>query len=77
MLKPDDSLFFYTDGITEAFNRNEEEFGEERLGEALKNKNGHSVNDIVHQVIEGVRTFTEGTEQSDDITCLALKYCNR
>ena len=74
MLKPGDTLFFYTDGVNEAFNTNNEEFGEERLGEALKNKNGISANDIVQQVIENVRIFTEGAEQSDDITCMALKY---
>jgi sigma-B regulation protein RsbU (phosphoserine phosphatase) len=74
MLKPGDSLFFYTDGINEAFNAGDEEFGEERLEKELNNQNGRNVNDIVHQVIESVQNFTEGTGQSDDITCLALKY---
>jgi len=74
ILKPGDSLFFYTDGVNEAFNKDNEEFRESRLEEALKNNVTQSVNEVVNQVIESVRNFTEGAEQSDDITCLALKY---
>ena len=39
MIKPGESLFFYTDGITEAFNKDEEEFQETRLAGILDNKN--------------------------------------
>jgi phosphoserine phosphatase RsbU/P len=74
MLKPDDSLFFYTDGVTEAFNKNEEEFLEQRLVDSLQNSHTVSPDKLVNKIICDVQTFTNGIEQSDDITCLALKY---
>ncbi len=74
MIKPGESLFFYTDGITEAFNKDEEEFQETRLAGILDNKNSFTTNDLVQHVFEDVQSFSEGVEQSDDITCLALKY---
>lgn len=73
MLKPGESLFFYTDGVTEAFNKDEEEFQESRLEELLLNKNTFSATDCVQQVFDNVQTFTDGVEQSDDITCLSLR----
>ena len=74
MLKPNDSLFFYTDGVTEAFNKNEEEFLEQRLVDSLQNSHTVSPDKLVNKIICEVQTFTNGIEQSDDITCLALKY---
>jgi sigma-B regulation protein RsbU (phosphoserine phosphatase) len=76
MLKPDDILFFYTDGVTEAFNKNEEEFLEQRLVDSLQNSHTVSPDKLVNKIICEVQTFTNGIEQSDDITCLALKYLN-
>lgn len=73
-INPGESLFFYTDGITEAFNNENEEFKESRLAEILVNKNVLSTNDLVDYVISIVKSFSDGTEQSDDITCLALKF---
>ena len=74
MLKPDDYLFFYTDGVTEAFNKNEEEFLEQRLVDSLQNSNTISADKLVDKIIYDVQTHINGFEQSDDITCLALKY---
>lgn len=73
-LNPGEILFFYTDGITEAFNKEDDEFNESRLVNSLLNKIPQSVNDIVNNVITDVQTFSYGAEQSDDITCLALKF---
>lgn len=74
MLKQGESLFFYTDGVTESFNKDNEEFKEKRLEELLINKNILSSADIINQVFESVQSFSNGVEQSDDITCVALKY---
>ncbi|OGU51957.1 MAG: fused response regulator/phosphatase [Ignavibacteria bacterium GWC2_36_12] len=74
MIQPGESLLFYTDGVTEAFNKNEEEFQETRLSEILFNKNSSTTSDLVQHVFKNIQSFTEGVEQSDDITCLALKY---
>ena len=74
IIKPGESLFFYTDGVTEAFNKDAEEFQEARLEKSLANKNSLSANELVENVFEVVQAYSEGTEQSDDITCVALKY---
>ena len=74
MIQLGESLLFYTDGVTEAFNKNEEEFQETRLSEILFNKNSSTTSDLVQHVFKNIQSFTEGVEQSDDITCLALKY---
>lgn len=77
MLKPGESIFLYTDGVTEAFNSNEEDFKEERLLQSLKINSVLSAEKIVGNVFEAVKNFTNGVEQSDDITCLALKYLKK
>ncbi len=74
MIQPGESLFFYTDGVTEAFNKENEEFQEKRLEQILLNKNGLSAIDLIESVISNVKTFSDSSEQSDDITCLALKF---
>jgi len=74
MLQPGERIFFYTDGITEAFNSDNEEFDEINLEKSLTNNNGLNSEEIVDKVINDVKLFSNGTEQSDDITCLNLKY---
>ena len=73
-INPGETLFFYTDGITEAFNKETEEFNEIQLVNSLLDKNSQTVMDIVNSVINDVKSFSDGAEQSDDITCLALKF---
>lgn len=67
-LGPGDSLFLYTDGVTEAMNRHGEQYGEARLEAALK-RVGKT---FVSEIGEDIAAFTAGAEQSDDITMLAL-----
>ena len=74
MIKPGDSLIFYTDGVTESFNKEGEEFQETGLEKILSGKYSLNVTDLVQHVFQEVQSFSEGVEQSDDITCLALKY---
>jgi sigma-B regulation protein RsbU (phosphoserine phosphatase) len=74
MISPGDIIFFYTDGVTEAFNKNEEEYLEKRLIDSLQYCNTGNADNLVDKIISNVQTFTNGIEQSDDITCLALKY---
>lgn len=73
-LNQGETLFFYTDGVTESFNYEDEEFQVHRLVESLVNKNTLSADDLVNYVINKVKSFAGATEQSDDITCLALKF---
>jgi len=64
-----DSLFFYTDGITEGVSNEGLMFGEDRL-KALLNK--HSDNPL-EQLIEGFHQFKVGTEQEDDVSVVQIK----
>ncbi|HEX5131305.1 MAG TPA: SpoIIE family protein phosphatase [Candidatus Krumholzibacteria bacterium] len=73
-LRPGDTVFIYSDGVTEAFDAEGNEFEEERLEAVLRDKAGASLEGIVGGVIEAVQAFATGVEQSDDITCLALRY---
>ena len=69
-----DSLFLYTDGITEACNTTEDEFGEDRLDDQLATENRSAMGDLVDVVVKAVEEFALGMEQFDDMTCLALRW---
>lgn len=69
LLKNGDTVFLYTDGVNEAVNVKDEFFGTDRLEDILKNHGNEKCVDIV---LDEVRSFAEGTQQSDDITMLSL-----
>ena len=73
-LKPGDRLFLYTDGVTESFSRSEELFGEERLSEALEETISLNGEDMLANLYNKICDFSEGVEQSDDITMFVLDY---
>ena len=77
MLQPGETLFLITDGITEAMNPGEEMFGEKRTEESLQSHAGESLNDLVENMIKEVQAFAGAQEQSDDMTCLTLRYFGR
>jgi serine phosphatase RsbU (regulator of sigma subunit) len=68
-LFPGDVLILYTDGVTEAFNKGGEEFGEERLLQALRRSRNGSAQAILASIVEEARQFSQG-EQHDDITAI-------
>jgi len=74
MLQPGETLFLITDGITEAMNTREEMFGEERSRAALQTHAGKPLHELLEKVIEEVQAFAGAQEQSDDMTCLTLRY---
>ena len=71
-LHPGDTLVLYTDGVTESFNAEEEEFGEQRLIEALQQCRGLSANRLLASVVEEIQKFSPH-EQHDDITLIVAK----
>lgn len=73
-LAPGERLFLYTDGIPEAMTAAHDEFGAPRMQEALASMAGAPAQSIVEHVLEAVTAFTQGAEQSDDITCLVIAY---
>ena len=72
-LEPGDTLFMYTDGVTEAENKNHDQFGESRLEEALAECKGADSKHIVDTVNAKVKEFINGAAQSDDITQLVIR----
>jgi len=73
-LKPGDSIFLYTDGVTEAQNNNEELFGEERLVKYLDSHQFASPKELITALRGEIDTFSDGREQFDDITMLSLNF---
>lgn len=73
-LEPGDSLFVYTDGVTEATNGAEELFGGERMLDALNRDPDAKVTQIVDSVQNAMNDFVDGAPQFDDFTMLAMKF---
>lgn len=72
-LEHGDTLVLFTDGVTEAMNPHNEEFGSKRLNDVLGGLASCRSQQIVETVKSSVREFADGAEQSDDITMLVLK----
>lgn len=68
-----DVLVLYTDGVTEAFNQNDEEFGEGRLMDAVCASRGMSAREILDTIFRRVTEFTGDAMQSDDITLVIVR----
>jgi sigma-B regulation protein RsbU (phosphoserine phosphatase) len=68
-----DTLLIFSDGITEAFNEEEEQFGEKRLEEVVRGCIDCSAAEIVDEIISSVRQFAGEMEQSDDMTLMMIK----
>ncbi len=69
----DDIVILYTDGVTEAINEKEEQFGQERLIETIRKNIDLPANDLIDRIKEEVTTFACGQPQFDDFTLVALK----
>lgn len=72
-LRPGDLLLMFSDGITEAMNDREEEFGEERLLKLLAENRSLSPEPLLEKIVAEVSTFTGDTPQQDDMTLVAIK----
>lgn len=66
-------LFLYTDGLTEAENARQELFGEQRVDDVITHFVG-SPEELIEAITGAVHLFVGDTEQSDDLTMLAIKY---
>ena len=72
-LAPGDYLVLYTDGITEASNRQDEMFGEERFERLLVEHRHFSAREIEERVYGSIKEFADGASQSDDLTMVIVK----
>ncbi len=73
-LEKGDTLYLYTDGVTEATDAENQLFGEPRLKEILDNSEGMTSEQICNKVMDGINEFVKDAPQFDDITMLSVKY---
>lgn len=74
VLLPGDTLFLYTDGVTEAADPENRLYGESRLLDALQRCQNDEVTDMIHAIRAEVTRHANGAPQSDDVTMLAITY---
>lgn len=73
-LSDNDKLFFYTDGVTEAENKEEEFYSEKRLLKCLSANYKLTPKELINKVSDDVALHVNSNEQSDDITVLSIVY---
>ena len=73
-LEAEDTLVLFSDGVTEAFSRDEELFGNERLLGQLADEPGRNAQETVSSILQAVRKHASGAPQSDDISIVAVRY---
>jgi serine phosphatase RsbU (regulator of sigma subunit) len=73
-LEPNDTLFLFSDGVTEAMDPDEQLYGVPRLVGVLQGKNELPLDEIHKTVLESVENFARGARQADDLTMLVVRY---
>jgi sigma-B regulation protein RsbU (phosphoserine phosphatase) len=76
-LQPGDVLVAFTDGVTEALDPREEEFGEERLKSLLRRVAHLPVDQITSEIWQELREWIADAPQYDDLTFIVLKVDDR
>jgi len=66
-------IVFYTDGVTEAINGEEEQFGQKRLVKVMENNRHRSAQEIIDAIRQAIGDFAGDQPQFDDITLIVLK----
>ncbi len=77
MLEPGDKIYQYTDGVTEATDKNEQLFGDKRVQASLEKHVNDNVTDLLHNIKADIDEFVGDAPQFDDITMLCLEYKER
>ena len=75
-LRPDDHLVLFSDGVSEAMNEAEEEFGDDRLIACLTAGKGDAEQRLQH-ILATVKQFTGNAAQHDDVTAMIVSYGSR
>ena len=73
-LQPGDLVVVCSDGVTEARNLANEEFGRDRLVEAVKGRHGSKPDVVLEHLLSVIKQFSQGAAQADDITAMVLRY---
>jgi sigma-B regulation protein RsbU (phosphoserine phosphatase) len=74
MLQQGDVLIVFSDGVTEARDKNGEEFGRDRLIAATRSCHGQPPETVLESLLGAVQSFSEGAPQADDLTAVVLRY---
>jgi sigma-B regulation protein RsbU (phosphoserine phosphatase) len=72
-MEPGDTLVLFSDGVTEAVNPADEDFGEQRLGDLVASLKDRSAPEIVKAIHAEVARFTQGAPPADDITVVVAR----
>jgi sigma-B regulation protein RsbU (phosphoserine phosphatase) len=72
-MAPGDIMLLYSDGITEAVNKDVEMFGEQRLADVVTANRGDGAEQLVEKIIAAVRQYSGETSQMDDMTAVVMK----
>ncbi len=73
-MAPGNTIFLYTDGVTEAMNDEQRLFSENLLIKVINECRGHSTKQIIRTVDDSLKNFIGDAKQSDDITMLSMQY---
>ena len=73
-LEPGDWLYFYTDGVIEALDASEDEFGHRRLLAEIAGRRHQSLRESIDGIAEAVRQWCDGRIR-DDVSLLAVERC--
>jgi serine phosphatase RsbU (regulator of sigma subunit) len=72
-LAPGDEIVFYTDGVVEIFNKDSEEYNVERLQKVILDSQMKSASEIITNIVESTKSFSEAKFYRDDFTVVVLK----
>jgi sigma-B regulation protein RsbU (phosphoserine phosphatase) len=73
VLQPGDVFVSFTDGVSEAMNREDEEWGEERLIATVRQCDGLDMRGLVARIMAGADGFADGAKQHDDMTLVVAR----
>ena len=65
---------FYTDGVTESQNENNEDFGANRFDKILIENSNKSIEDLSNEIMKSITLFSKNKAQHDDITMVIFRW---
>jgi sigma-B regulation protein RsbU (phosphoserine phosphatase) len=76
VMKPGDSLFLYTDGLTEIFDHQGDEYGLTRVESLVAKHSTRLPEHMLAECLREIRDFSAGVKRTDDLTLLVMRYAN-
>ena len=77
ILQRGDSIFLYTDGVTEAMNEKEEFFSDNRLRTTITLFQGQPPKELISRIAEEIARFSQNMPQADDIAMMMIRFCGK